>query len=440
MAWKDISSTVTKYKDTYGSIPSGVTAVCLQYDDEETNPVEAKVRFKYYRTDSGKENFYDSMYILYNANDSESSVGNLGRTLFLLKGYTGNVSKITWPFYSEAFTIKKNYQTDHFTIQDFWICNNGYNVISATATKFYESSRYYRNGKAGSFSCWSESGEFNISGTTATPVGKGTVTITDHYNNTFSISATKGAAGDNNPSSGPTVSWGYTNSYGNSGTVSKKALSIVTPSDIVRRVYAKCVTGATYGSDAIVTALKDIRQYVAPKAPGVPKLTYKKSRLTISEPWTFSWTAATAASQSAPVKGYRIRLYKNNSIVKGLAVGEGNEVVLNKSGTNGWLDRESTSTTVILDPVEFGFEAGDTIKLGIYAYTRYGETNTGAQLFDSAATEKVSSVYAINNAGIIHVKPAGSWVEGQVYVKVNGAWKEAETVYTKVSGAWKESV
>jgi hypothetical protein len=119
---------------------------------------------------------------------------------------------------------------------------------------------------------------------------------------------------------------------------------------------------------------------------------------------------------------------------------EGNEVVLNKSGTNGWLDRESTSTTVILDPVEFGFKAGDTVKLGIYAYTRYGETNTGAQLFDSAATEKVSSVYAINNAGIIHVKPAGSWVEGQVYVKVNNEWREAESVYTKVSGAWKESV
>ena len=272
-----------------------------------------------------------------------------------------------------------------------------------------------------------------------TAVGKGTVTITDHYNNTFSISGTKGKDGTNNPASGPVITWGYTNSYTESGAVSEKALTIKTKADATRTIYAKSVTKATHGSDAIVTATKSIKQYVAPGIPGVPVISYTKSRLTIKEPWTFTWTASKATNTSSPVKGYRIKIYKNNTPISGLIAGSGNNIILTTGGTNTFLDRDSTSTSIIIDPIAFGFKAGDTIKVGIFAYTKYGESNTGTRLFDSAATEAVSTIYTVQNAGVIDVKVNGTWVEGQVYVKAEGVWHEAETVYAKAAGAWKES-
>jgi hypothetical protein len=273
--------------------------------------------------------------------------------------------------------------------------------------------------------------------TTWTAVSAGTVTITDNYNNTFSVKGGKGKSGENNPSTGPTVSWGYTTAYEYSGAATNKALTIKTSSDATRTVYAKSITGATYGDDAVVTASKGIKQYVAPKAPGSPVLSYNKSRLTVNEPWTFSWTAATKTNSSSPVKGYRIYLYKNDSRITGLTAGEANNIVLTAGGSNAFLDRNSTSTTVILDPADFGFEAGDTVKLGICAYTRYGASNDGDPLFNN--TEIMSSKYTIGNAGVVNVKIGGAWKEGQVYVKINNAWKEADTVSTKINGVWKDS-
>lgn len=275
--------------------------------------------------------------------------------------------------------------------------------------------------------------------TNYTAVGKGSITITDHYNNTFSISGTKGADGTNNAASGPVISWGYTNSYSTSGAVSKKALAIATASDATRTVYAKCVTNAEYGSSTTATTSKAIKQYVAPGVPGTPTISYNRSRLTVKEPWTFSWTASKAINTSSPVAGYRIRLYKNDKLVTGITAGTDNTLTLTSGATNNFLDRDGTSTTVTFDPLDFGFKAGDTVKLGLHSYTKYGASNTGDKLFDSAAAEKVSSVYTVQNAGVVNSKVGGAWKEGQVYVKVAGAWKEAETVNTKISGAWKES-
>jgi hypothetical protein len=34
----------------------------------------------------------------------------------------------------------------------------------------------------------------------------------------------------------------------------------------------------------------------------------------------------------------------------------------------------------------------------------------------------------------------GSWHEGQVWVNVNGVWKEATDVFVNIEGEWKESI
>jgi hypothetical protein len=284
----------------------------------------------------------------------------------------------------------------------------------------------------------------NIVRTAWTNVGKGTITITDHYNNKFSVSGAKGANGTNNPATGPTISWGYTSSYGNSGAVSEKALTITDNSKASRKVYAKCVTGATYGSNTTVTAEASIKQYVKPSAPGKPVLSYTGSntgsRLTVKSPWTFKWTAATKANDSSPIKGYRIRLYKNGTELTNLGDGGSNKLIKSTSNTNKYLDRDSTSTTVIInDPASFGFKAGDTVQLSIFSYTKMGKNNDGTRIFHNAATAVYSEEHTIQNAGIVSVMVDKSWKEGQVYVNVNGSWKEAESINVNVNGAWKES-
>lgn len=275
-----------------------------------------------------------------------------------------------------------------------------------------------------------------------TAIGKPAISITDNYDNTFTISGTKASNGTNNTAT-TSYAWGYSTSYGNSGT-GAKSLTIATPGNATRTVYAKATASPSWSGDSAKTATTslDIKQYVAPSAPGTPVIAYSKSRLTIKENWTFTWTAATKTNRSSPIKGYRIRLYKNGSLVTGITGSTSSDTIKKGSGSNEYLDRESTSCTVTFDPTAFGFVPGDTVQLGIYSYTRNGSSNTGAQLFngggDGSAHVK-SAVSTVRNAGIVRVKPNGSWVEGQVYVKVDGSWREAETVSTKVSGNWKES-
>jgi hypothetical protein len=271
-----------------------------------------------------------------------------------------------------------------------------------------------------------------------TAIGVGSINFTDHYNNTFSFTVTKGADGTNNPAKGTTASWGYTSACANSGVATKKELTIATESDADRKVWAKVVTDATYGGDTTFSNSYKVKQYVAPKAPGVPAIS-SPTRLTTKGLWTFTWTAATAINTSSPVKGYRIRLYKNNTLIKGLVTNKDNNITLADGGTNEYLDSDSTSTTAIVDPTAFNFKAGDKVKLSISAYTRFGKANSGTRWLGKSPTVKTSTEYTVQNAGTVKVKVGGAWKEGQAYVKVNNAWKEADTVSIKVGNSWKDS-
>ena len=286
------------------------------------------------------------------------------------------------------------------------------------------------------------------------PVGKGTVTITDNYNNTFSITGTKGT-GVNNPSSGPVLSWGYSTSYGSSVS-NPNSLTIADKSSATRRVYAKGVTSAEYGSSTTATTYADIRQYVAPGNPGEPLIgavVTGNQRLTNDIVWDWYWSKATPANGSSPVVGYRIRLYKNGSPIKGLYVTKdsgGNHYLNVGSDTNKFVDyegfddisSESYLYLKISNPkaTNFNFKPGDTVKLGLFAYTRKGKNNDNStQMFSGNATNQISTTYTVQNKGTVKLKVGSSWKDGQVYVKVGSTWKEAQSVYTKVGSTWKES-
>jgi len=92
------------------------------------------------------------------------------------------------------------------------------------------------------------------------------------------------------------------------------------------------------------------------------------------------------------------------------------------------------STSFYFDPTEFGIKNKDILRITIYPYNAYSITDS---LITKSGTTYTSEAL---NAGIVRVKTAGGWKEGQVWVKTVSGWKEATGVYTKTSAGWKESI
>lgn len=440
--WKNISADTWKidYKDAAGTNMSGKVRLTLQYDAASETPTSVKIRFKLDRTNTSSH-YYDSMFVLYNANNDPSSIG---RKSLRVKAYQ-SWEDADWPYYSSSITITKTYTAAKFTIQDVWLCNGGNGTWNSDdKTLKYASGtkslyNWFKSDGTRQNYAYRQSSSTSIaissSTTVATAVGNGTVSITDNGDNTFTLKGAKGANGTNNKSTGPTLSWGYTNDYGNSfSNGDKKTLSIKTASNATRTVYAKCYTGATYGSGNTVTASKAIKQYVAPSKPSGIKLTYSKSRLTIKENWTLEWTGGTKTNDSSPIKGYRIRIYKNGNTIK--FKNSKGEVLTDDAGSGAdryYYDRDNTETTMNINTSTNTFAPGDKVKVLIHTYTKNAD---GKRLFSDGVW---SSEYTVKHAGIMRVKADGKWVEGQVYVKADGKWVEADVVKVKADGKWVEA-
>lgn len=273
-----------------------------------------------------------------------------------------------------------------------------------------------------------------------TAVTKGTVTITDNGNNTFKVSGTKGSSGTNNTAGGPILQYSWDNSYW-INTYNNADISF-TSTVATRTVYARSITTATYGSNAIATANKSLTYYIVPGNPGAPVISYTKSRLTIKEPWTFSWTAASAGNTSSPIAGYRLRLYKNNILIP-IKDSEGN--TLSSSWSNDyWYDTDNTKCFYTIDPIIHGYAPGDTVKLTIFAYIKTGNNE---KLWSGQGSTPASSIeYLVQNAGVMRPLVNGKHVEGVVLVALQDnsdkgyTWTEADIVkvYTP-NKTWAEA-
>jgi hypothetical protein len=278
-----------------------------------------------------------------------------------------------------------------------------------------------------------------------TNVGIPNVVITDNGNNTFTIKGTAGGRGVNNT---PTTSytWGYTNSYGNTDISGEKHLA-VEAATASRTVYAKATTTGTWENNT--TKYKEaslpIKNYQQPYWDATNSWvslhndSLKNGKLTIKKNWKYTWGGATKQNGSSPIVGYHIRIHRkangasSYSPILGLTGSTSNNTISKGSGTDNYVDRASTSTTIEFNPVDLGFAPGDYIKVSIWAYTKDG---TGTQKWGDP---KTSEEKLVRNAGVVRVKTAGGWKEGQVWVKTTEGWKEAETVYAKTANGWKES-
>ena len=273
-------------------------------------------------------------------------------------------------------------------------------------------------------------------------IGKPNVGITDNLDNTFTVTGTAATNGSNNNAS-TTYAWGYSTSYGNSGTGTKN-LNIATPANDTRTVYAKATANPSWSYDTAKTATASlaVKQYVAPTEPGTPVIIYNKSRLTIKEPWKFSWKDSTSINSNSPLKGYRFILSRcpagssTFTDLTGIICNTKDELNPISLGNNSDIQVlvENTRNFITLNnPLDFGFMPGDKVQIRVSAFTRNGKNN----IVQSAYIK--SEEYLVKNAGIANVNIDGSWQEGQVWVNIDGEWKEAETVNVNVNSEWKES-
>ena len=412
--------------------------VTLQYDKDRTTPISTVVRFYTYVGNPMK----DGYYILWDPGKS---------TERLLKGKKQDTySKDN---YSTEFTITKKYSEEIYTIPPYWICHCGAvtpvgldeigvasHIINYKTKDEQTVYNYFTNSRK-NYKTVVSSVDFDVKeveNAVATSIKVGTTTIKDNGNNTFTIIATKGANGTNNSASGPTnLKWGYTSSYEQGAYTNNSTIKLAIDGyKDSRTIYATSTTEATYGEDKVASTNTAVKQYFLPQPPGTPKISYSRSRLTLKENWKFTWQAAASLnSTTSPVLGYRIKLYKNGVTVKGLkatVITEGYKLSVDSNLANEWIDLSNT-TSIILNPIDFQFVAGDNVKISVASYNTWGN---GISNY-STSIESIS--YEVQNAGVVKVKVNNKWKEGQVWVKVGGKWREAETVKIKTANGWKES-
>lgn len=147
--------------------------------------------------------------------------------------------------------------------------------------------------------------------------------------------------------------------------------------------------------------------FVNPGNPGKPSLTYDQPEPIPRANLTASWSSSSAGSTA--VAGYRVRLYKNNTVVV-------------------MVDTESSGTSYKFPKTleKYGFQPGDVAKVGIYSYSK--DWN-GDKHFNGGGTGE-SQIYS-NNLTIVSDK--------YIYVSVNGASFNKHKMYVSVnSGDFKE--
>lgn len=455
--WVDLPGYKKTYKGNeksyYEHSASGKAHISLQYDEDSLSPTSVTLRFEY-NADSG---LHDKFDILLRPTDA------VNRTLIHLKTKHGPGSG-TGPYHSDIFKLGKAYTSPEFEMPTYWICNLG----SRTMSSAQECYNHYNYNGGGGADGWLgrvmrttvAAEDLNIvpSRTVAKAGSNPSIGVSDRGNNTVGISGTLGGVGDNNAIKSATLYYTIDGSDPKTSDT-RKSIAIKNSSDQVTggmsypggvkesdkskftvsisknctvRAYIKCEF--TYNTTS-ATGSANAKYYAKPSNPGKPILSsssFRNNRLTIKQDWGWEWPLSAATNTDSPVKGYRIRLYVNDSNNPIVNYYTGDAASSELEDFDWVYDRTSTSYPMPMRATDQAIVPGDTVALSIQAYSTNG---VGTKLLSSVI---MSDTYTVQNAGVVNIK-MGEWTEGQVWVKVNDKWQEAETVSVKAGNAWQES-
>ena len=85
---------------------------------------------------------------------------------------------------------------------------------------------------------------------------------------------------------------------------------------------------------------------------------------------------------------------------------------------------------------QFQLKSGDIIYIKIL----YDLQNGAKEDLINYSQLPFSSMHIIESSGVMRVNVNNQWHEGQVWVNIDGIWKEATDVFANTNGQWKESV
>lgn len=456
---------------TWPSGRGGTIYLYLEYDADYKDAEWLRVRWKI-GCGSNKlsgGNSWNHYFLLINPNSAKGYWTN--RHLYPIKTTWTENTSAKYPYAGGEYWLKKSTSATSFSVPTIWLCNDGYNNTSDTADAFYNA--YKSKGTRPSnlverYEVETVSGVGNI---IAGPNNTGaSVSISDNYNNTFNITCTLGSAGLNNTynKSGCYLWWTqnktgtntwtwYTSSNTNgnrytyganatSKTVSNIALNITNTSAATKQVAGCVTTASTYGPAVELCNTGypgsgiQIKQYCAPVPSTTrPTISYTKSRLTVRENWSFSWSAATKANNSSPIKGYEICITKNREEIPITINSSG--VISKSTGTATRVFWEGSGRTVTCNPANLEFAAGDSVQFWVRPYTKYGKNNDGNKLPSSWLDHTATVSKTVENAAVVHVYNTSKkdYDEGIVCVYRDGDWVEADSVHVYKNNDWVES-
>lgn len=474
MAWVNICSKT--YDSNYNT---GKVKVVVQYDDSSITTTSITCRTKGYLTEYNGS--CKDTYFIY------SNGGGISRICY--RGGTSTKKDGSSYYTSNSFTLSKTSTTSYFTLPELRLCNDG--------SHHEPSSKYTDSNGRGWSTYWKNSRHMwttvNSGGSTiSTDVYVHSVsepsapTITNHYNNTFSASCD--AVGDpgNNPVTttleyklGSSGSWTFTSGV---RSISRRDHNAAPTADSIT-VFARTKAVPTHGNTLYSSEVKaTLKNYVAPSQPTEkPSVSKTKSRFTVKEPWTVSWSKITQQARkknnSSPVAGYRIVMLVKR---KGIDPWTSEPFKVKSTNSQGWsylgqnpdntgngdkwytVDTSdlNSMTEITVDPMLQGFVPGDKVKIGICPYILWNAKNPIHENSLTANYKLCSNEQSINgtdsdgviytfteeitvqNAGVVRVKTGtdkSSFKEGIVWVKTSDGWKEADVVKVKTANGWKES-
>ena len=479
MAWVDISEDVYKVVlDTPNSLNAEKNVwLTLQYDDErDLTPTSVRIRFKL--SSKNNSNYWDQFFILIPQSED-------GKFIKIKEKWTGN-GGAKYPYYWPAdpddsgYKITKNYASETFTIPAFFFIDGGQDAIVAsgsgyTAANVTTSAQAYHIATTNSKktidgipvvgranytqAVGSKKIEISSGKTVAAAGGTPTLTLNDNGNNTVTVTVGNIDidGGTNNKLESVYLYYTINNSEPSTEQTSPAPISLGTSYKTV----SKKISVTKYKTPIKVLAVCNFKQnktsatksitakyYVKPTQPGLPiNMWYDGKKLTAREPWNYFWTASEPANGDSLIAGYDIMLMKKAKgesdfkYIYGL-LDAGNDhldIMENvESDDNYFLRRNGNTTNAILeDPSKFGIKAGDTVKLFVKAFT-WNDAKPTKQVIQSDSSE--FEEWPVENAGVVRVKvPQDGWVEGQVWVRADNTWHEAELVNVKTPEGWKES-
>lgn len=468
MAWQYVPDSKFKKTITYKSGYGGTIYLYLMYDDSTATATTLDVKWEISCGGQGSTsgNSWNHYFLLIYPDDSSK------RQLYVIKNSWTENTKGKYPWRGPSFRITKTAAAKSFSLPPYWLINDGYDNTANDATKMYN--RYKPGGDRAAIASGNlvnRYGAESISGFggvySSIKVGK--CTVSDNYNNTFNVKGEYGTEGSNNPITSHKLWWAQTYSNNNWNWSDKWAGSVanITNGQVRQNIplrtgsdsSAKIKVIGSVEAFETVSCTSDrehrhelgIMNFVKPSFQNtVVTLTKQKTRLTIREPWTFTWYAAKPANGSSPVKGYELCIERTRNGTKteltNLVLNSAKTEIVSGTNSSSYINYSGTATagaamSVSIDPKALGFKAKDIINFWVRPYTQMGKTNTGTKLYGNWIA-LTSGATTIQSAGVINVYKTNSsnFVEGIACVYKNGNWVEAESVQVYSGGNWKESV